>query len=91
MNKALEQLLANRATGDLCCKELDLNVELAACLNDAQAAKAIKQAKVHCTTTACTLQQAHRDSKKMEERQDCQAFEEAFGVCPYSSWLGMCH
>ena len=67
MNTALEQLLVNRGTGDLCQKELDLNVELAACLNESQAAKAIKQAteaikqaKVHHVTTACTLQWAQR-------------------------------
>ena len=92
MNVALEQLHANRATGDLCHKDLDLNAELAACLNKAQASKAIKQAttaikwaEVCHTTTACTLQQAHRDSvlvlecqTKLEERQDCQAFMEAF-------------
>ena len=85
MNTALECLLANRVTGDLCCKELDLNAELVACLNETQAAEAIKQAtmaikqaEVCHTTTACTLQQAHIDSvivlkcqMKVEERQDC--------------------
>ena len=44
MNVALEQLLTNRGTRDLHCKGLDLNVELAAHLNDAQATNAIKQA-----------------------------------------------
>ena len=42
MNMALEQLLTNRATTDLHNKELDLNVELAAHLNEAKAAEAIK-------------------------------------------------
>ena len=42
---SLEQLLTNRATGDFCCKELDLNTELVAHLNDAQATEAIKQAE----------------------------------------------
>ena len=101
---ALEQLLTNRATGDLCHNQLDLNMELEAHLNKAQAAEAIKQAtkviiqaKVCCTVTACTLQQAHRDSvlaleHQMEvvERWDCQAFVEAFGVaiqtCPPKNW-----
>ena len=56
MNVALEQLLTNRATRDFCCKELDLNTELAAHLNNAQAVEAIKQAEVHHATTACALQ-----------------------------------
>ena len=94
MNTTLKWLLTNRATGDLCHKELDLNTGLAVCLNKAQAAKAIKQAteaikqaKVHQATTACALQQADRDSvlevecqMNAEERWDCQAFMEAFGL-----------
>ena len=44
MITALEQLLTNRAAGDFHHKELDLNTELVACLNEAQAAKAIEQA-----------------------------------------------
>ena len=87
MNVALEQLLTNRATMYFCHRELELNVELAACLNDAHATKAIKEAEIHCTTAACVLQQAHRDSVlaleyevKAEEGQDCHAFMEAFGV-----------
>ena len=59
-------------------------MELAVCLNKAQATKAVKQAEVCCTATACILQQAHRDSvlalahqMKAEERRDCQAFMEA--------------
>ena len=73
---ALECLLTKRATGDLCCKKLDLNMELVAYLNEAQAAEAIKQAteaikqaEVHHATTACTLQQAHRDSVLVLECQ----------------------
>ena len=66
----------------------ELNAELAACLNDAQFAKAIKEAEVCHATTACApLQQAHGDSvlmleheAKVEEGWDCQAFVEAFGV-----------
>ena len=84
---ALELLLANRATRDFCHRELELNAELVVLLNDAQFAKAIKEAEVCCTTTACALQQAHRDSvlnleceAKVEEGQDCQAFMEAFGA-----------
>ena len=94
INAGLEQLLANRATGDLCHKELDLNLELVAHLNAAQAAeaiiqaiKAIKQAKACYITTACALQQAHRGSvlelehqTNVEERRDHQAFMEAFGA-----------
>ena len=118
MNVAIEQLLTNRATGDLCHKELDLNKELVAHLNEAQATEAIKQAteaikqaKVCHTIMAYTLEQAERDSllglecqTKVEEKQDCQAFVEAFGVpygpacprtgghfcIPYSSWLVLC-
>ena len=97
MNMALEWLLTNRATGDLCCKELDLNMELAAHLNEAQATEAIKQAEVCHTTTACALQWAHRESvlvlehqTKVEERWDCQVFVEAFRVaiwaCPTETY-----
>ena len=84
---ALEQLPTHRATIDFCHRELDLNVELAVCLNDAQAAEAIKEAKVCHATTACALQQAHRDSVlvlkckvKAEEGQNCQAFMKACGA-----------
>ena len=87
MNMALEQLLKNGATRDFCHKELDLNTEQVACLNDAQAAEAIKQAEVCHATTACALQQAHGDNvlaleceMKVKEGQDSQAFVEAFGV-----------
>ena len=94
MNMALEWLLANRTTGNLHFKKLDLNVEMSAHLNEAQAVEAIKQAtdaikqaEVCDATTVCTLQKAHRDSvlvmehqMKTEERWDCQAFMEAFGV-----------
>ena len=66
MNATLEQLLAIRASRDICCKDLGLNTELVAHLNKVQAAKAIqqateaiRQAKVYCTTTAYTLQQVH--------------------------------
>ena len=83
----LEQLLANRATIDFCHRELELDAELMACLNDAQATKAIKEAEECHTTTAHALQQAHRDSvlaleheAKVEEGWDCQAFMEAFGA-----------
>ena len=73
-------------------------------LNDTQATKAIKQAtdainqaEVWRETTAHALQQAHRDSvlalehqTKVEERQDYQAFMEAFGVtiwaCSPENW-----
>ena len=44
MNATLEQLLTTRASRDLQCKELDLNTELAAHLNEVQATVAIKQA-----------------------------------------------
>ena len=87
MNMTLDQLLAVRASRGLCHKELDLNVELVAHLNEAQATEAIRQAKVHCTITAYTLQQVHKDSiiamecqAMAEERQAHQALMEAFGV-----------
>ena len=93
MNVVLEQLLTARATGDLCCKELELNVEQVAHLNEIQATKTIKQAEMFHATTAYALQQAHKDSMlalehqtKAEERPDHQTFVEAFGVaiqaCP---------
>ena len=73
--------------GDFCHKELDLNAEMMAPLNDVQATEVIKQADVCHATTACALQQAHRDSVLAlehqtvgEERWDCQAFMEAFKV-----------
>ena len=94
MNTALEQLLTNMAIRDLHCKELDLNMKVVACLNEAQVAEAIKQvteaiqqAEMHHATTACALKQAHRDSvldlehqTNVEGMQDHQAFMEAFGV-----------
>ena len=78
----------------LCHKELDLNAELAAHLNDAwaaetikQATKAIKEAEACHATTAYTLQQTHRGRVlalehqiKAEESQNHQAFVEAFRV-----------
>ena len=75
------------ATMDFCHRELELNTEHAVCLNDAQVAKAIKEAKVCHATTACALQQANRDNvlaleceAKVEEGQDCHTFVEAFRV-----------
>ena len=72
---------------DFCCRVLELNAELVACLNDAQFAEAIKEAEVCHASTVCTLQQAHRDSVlmlecevKAEEGQNFQTFMEAFGV-----------
>ena len=82
---ALEQLLTKRATMGFQCRELEVNTELAECLNDAEAAKAIRKAEVHCKNATCALQQAHRDSvlvleyeTKVAEEQNCQAFTEAF-------------
>ena len=46
MNVALEQLLTTRATMDSHHRELELNAELAMHMNEAQAAEAIKEAKV---------------------------------------------
>ena len=84
---ALEQLLANRAIIDFLCRELELNTELAACLNDAQATETIKEAKVHHRDTNCVLQQAQWDNvlaleheAKAIEEWDHQAFAEAFGA-----------
>ena len=93
MNMALEQLLTNRATMGFWCRVLELNNELVACLNDAQAAKAIRDLKVCHNNAACTLQQAHWDNllalecqAKATEERDHQVFTEAFRValqaCP---------
>ena len=73
MNVALEQLLTTRATMDSHCKELELTAKLTVHLNKAQAVEAIKESKVHCAatikeaevhhmTTACVLQQTHREN-----------------------------
>ena len=79
MNVVMEQLLAKRATMDFQCRELELNAELTACLNDAQAAEAIKEAEVCHQNTTCALQQAHQDNvlaleceAKVTEAQDHQ-------------------
>ena len=68
-------------------KEPELNVELASCLNDVQAAKAIKEAEMCHTNAACALQQAHRDNVlaledegKAEEGLDHHTFMEAVGA-----------
>ena len=87
MNTTLEQLLTVRSSRDLCYKELNLNGEQAAHLNEVQNAEAIRQARLHGETVAYNLQQAHKESVLVlehqvteEERQACQAFMGAFGV-----------
>ena len=55
MNAILEQLLTVRSSRDLHHKELDLNMELAAHLNEVQTTEAIRQAKMHGTTAAYAL------------------------------------
>ena len=87
INMALEQLLQVRATMDFCCRELELNVECLAHLNDAQFTEAIKEAEVCHATTATALQQAHMNSvltleceAKVEVGLECQAFVEAYEV-----------
>ena len=55
MNKVLEQLPTVRFSRDLCCKELDLNMELTGCLNEVQTAEATRQARMHGTTMAYAL------------------------------------
>ena len=67
---ALEQLLTTRAIMDSSCKELEFNTEIAKHSNEAQAIKAIKEAEVYHTTTACVLQQVHRENML---RLECQA------------------
>ena len=97
MNVAQEWLLTNMATMGFWSRELELNTELVACLNDAQAAEAIREVKVQCKNMAYALQQAHQDNvlvleheAKVTEEQDCQAFAEAFRVavwtCLLESW-----
>ena len=87
MNMALEWLLANRATFDFWCRDLELNTELMVHLNDAQSTEAIREAEVCHRNAACALQQAHWDNvlaleceAKVTKEQDCQAFAEAFGA-----------
>ena len=72
---------------DFQCKELELNAELVACLNNVQAAEAIKEAEVHCKNMVCALQQAHQDNALVLEHEakatevwDHKAFAEAFGA-----------
>ena len=69
MNMALEQLLTVRSSRDLCYKELDLNMKLAAHLNKVQTTKVIRQAKSYGTTMAYTLQKAHLESILVLEHQ----------------------
>ena len=78
MNVTLEQLLTTWATMDSHHKELELNTELAACLNKVQAIEAIKEAEVCHTTATCILQQTHWENvlmleheARVEEGQDC--------------------
>ena len=85
MNVTLEQLLTVRPSRDLHHKELDLNMELVACLKKVQTTKGIRQAKVHGATVDYALQKAYQDSVLMlecqvmeEERWACQALMEAF-------------
>ena len=92
MNMALEWLLANRATMGIQCRELELNPELMACLNDAQATKAITEAEVCHKNAACALQQAHQDNvlaleceAKVTEGWNHKAFAEAFGAAMQAS------
>ena len=74
---------------DCCHRELDLGVELAVHLNDAQVTKA----KTHHAATAAALQWAHLDSVSAlnhegmtEEGQKCQSFAKKFSAvlqaCP---------
>ena len=98
MNVALGQLLTNRATMGFQCRELELNTELTACLNDAQATEAIREVEVHHKNTACALQETHWNNvlaleceAKVTEEWDCQTFTEAFVVAvqacpPESCW-----
>ena len=94
---AIEQLLTVRSSRDLCCKELDLNMELVVCLNKVQTTEAVRQAKLHGATAAYTLQKTHQESVLVlgcqaveEERWAHQAFMEAFRAairsCLAKSW-----
>ena len=56
---ALEQLFATNDQLDSHHKELELSAEVTMHLNEAQAIETIKEAEVHCTTSACILQQTH--------------------------------
>ena len=62
---------------DFCCRELELNVEHAVHLNDAQAAEAIIEADMHHPNPACALQQAHMDSVLVLE---CKVQAEEGGI-----------
>ena len=80
MNAALEWLLTTRANIDSNHKELKLNTEVPACLNEAQAIKAIKEAEVchtaaikeaevHHATSACIIQQTYQENVVMLEHK----------------------
>ena len=91
MNVALEQLLPKGAIMGFWHRELELSTELSACLNDAQAAKTIREAKVQHKSTAHVLQQAHLDNMLVLEHEamategrDHGAFTEAFGVAVWT-------
>ena len=77
------------ATMGFQCRELELNTELMEHLNDAQAAKVIREVEMYHNNTVCALKQGHWDNMlaleceaKVTEEQDCPAFAEAFGVQP---------
>ena len=89
MNMALEWLLTNKATIGFWYKELELNTELSACLNDTQATEAIREVEVHHKNTACALQQAHWDNilalgceAKVTTEWNSQAFGVPTWACP---------
>ena len=78
MNVTLEQLLTARSSRDLCHKQLDLNMELVACLNEVQTAEAIRQAKVCGITEAYALQKVYQESVLVLQ---CQALEKKRWAC----------
>ena len=69
VNVAMEQLLPKWATMGFWHRELELNTELATCLNDAQAAKTIREANVQHKSTAHSLQQPHLDNMLVLEHE----------------------
>ena len=74
-----------RATHDLHRWELDLQVELLRCLNNAQFNEAMREAVACHSTAATALKEAYKSSimaleweAKAEEGRECQAFAETF-------------
>ena len=83
---ALENLYTVRAALDLHQWELDLQVELPRCLNDAQFNRTMRETTAHCSTTVTALKEAYQSNvmaldweEKAEEGREHQALQRLSG------------